>query len=131
MASLVFIVNIKINFKTDEPNLNGLIYSSEVLNASMTKALQSDLILYHSAVDNGYDIPDISDAIGLVKSYRNDCDNNLSIDVQMFNNRFAEFIEELLEKELLQATIAGRGRVSGNEIIDYEIMYMFLTTDMI
>ena len=122
-------IEVKLNFKTDEPNLNGRIYKSDDFDYAMGKALERELILYHSAIDDN-NTPDISDAIGLVEGYVND-KNNLHVDVHMFDNRFVDFMVELIEKELLQATIAGRGKVSNNEIFDYEIMYMFLTTDTI
>ena len=115
---------------TDKPNLNGRVYSSEVIDDAMTSALNGDLFLYYQCSDDSFNPPAMEDAIGEIKGYTNNS-GNLSVDVHMFKNRFVEFMEELIEKDLIQATLAGYGRMKGDEMIDYTISYLFLTTDVI
>ena len=119
-------MKIKLNFRTDEPNLNGKIYPAEMFDKAMIEAIDKGLNLYL----NYQELQPNEHMIGRVNSYEN-ANGELSIGVDLFDNTQGNFAKNMLTHNLVQATVAGFGRLADGEMIDYIVSHCFLTNDVL
>lgn len=118
-------VNLPLNFKLGEPTVNGRIYPKEVFEKALDKKVNEALYLYNDYQRNH----ELSDALGIVKNYKEE-NGNFIIGVDLFENGF--FIEELLKEKGIFVTTAGIAIFTDGDIEikdDYELSFVYLTTD--
>lgn len=91
-------MEITLNFKVDEPTVNGRVYPKELFESAMNRRMQDDKTMPLYGI--GYDAtkPLLKDIIGVVKSYNIKEDGTITaevkptIDEEMFNLMMSQCI---------------------------------------
>jgi hypothetical protein len=118
-------MKIKVNFKTDEPTVNGRIYPKEVLKKAFDERLEGSLFVTEKFDMEAVGVP-VSDIIAEVKDYEITEKNEIIVDINPIRRK------ELLERNDIKLTTAGYASLKNNEKIvgdDFILTSLFIAME--
>jgi hypothetical protein len=116
-------MKIKLNFKADQPTVNGNVYPRKVLENAFKEKFKEPIV--HITRESSYKI-NVKDIVGRANDYEIDDDGTIKI--------IAEFYPKLmgdLDPDKIEFSSAGYGNLTEDKVIkeDYFLSHFFICKD--
>jgi len=117
-------MEVKINFKVNEPTTNGRIYPKEILKKAFDERFKHTVFITDSNDDGKLDGLDVNKIIGEAKGYKINEKNEILIDVKMYERG-----KKLFNNVDFNLTTSGLGSLDKKRTIksDFIFSHFFVT----
>jgi hypothetical protein len=124
-------MKIKVNYKCDEPSLNGRIYPSDMMREAIAEFIKLPLQPVCTEIRYfGRNGVDLSKVAGNVETIELDEDNNFIVDVRILDTPMGDMLNLLKEDTRMMLTTAGHGylgddkkTVQGFKLFGFAVTY--------